>query len=96
MALATVETKPTIVIETGAHPVLAAAVRARFGKDLVASVASMRRGESSMFVRTQRAALPSLKIGLGAALKDFTIELPKRGPMSVQQSLDFAEQGLAS
>jgi len=96
MALAKIEAKPTVVIEMGAHPVMAAAVRARFGKDLVAHVASMRRGEGRLFVRTQRAALPTLEFGLTAALEKFTLELPTRGSTVVQQSVDFAEQGLAS
>jgi len=96
MALTSVEVKPTVVIEMGAHPVMAAAVRARFGKHLVASVASMRRGEGNVFIRKQRAALPTLEFGLREALKDFTVDVPKRGRMSIQESADFAEQGLAS
>jgi len=90
-ALQVAATKPSIVVEMGAHPVMASAVLTSFSDRLQGYVCSMRRKERGNFIRSQRAALPGFREGLEEALRK--LQGPS-GVLSFQET--FAEQGLAS
>ena len=79
------------VLEMGAHPVMAAAIKATFS-DGLSYACSMRRGErAAPFLRQQRAGLANFRRQLSQALEGFSF-----AGRELCHSTSFAAQGIAS